>query len=100
MGRADGPSRGRDGNVHLGDLDRGQIMLVSHLPAMLPVAVGCALAFRIRDERRVLAEEAATVLADAWFARGHGGRGRTWFIFAAGLTSSQSGSSASERRPF
>ena len=27
--------------------------MVSHLPAMMPVAVGCALAFRIRDEKRV-----------------------------------------------
>ncbi len=25
--------------------------MVSHLPAMLPVATGCALAFRIREER-------------------------------------------------
>ena len=29
----------------------GLIAMVSHLPAMLPVAIGCALAFRIRDER-------------------------------------------------
>jgi TPP-dependent pyruvate/acetoin dehydrogenase alpha subunit len=49
----DGPSRGRDGNVHFRDLDRGQITIVSHLPAMLPVVVGCALAFRIRGEERV-----------------------------------------------
>ena len=53
LGRVDGPSRGRDGNVHLGDLERGTIAIVSHLPAMLPVAVGCALAFRIREEKRV-----------------------------------------------
>src|ERR1700686_2183322 len=37
LGRIDGPSRGRDGNIHFGDLDRGQITIVSHLPAMLPV---------------------------------------------------------------
>src|SRR5947207_5259857 len=37
LGRLDGPARGRDGNVHFGDLDRGQITIVSHLPAMLPV---------------------------------------------------------------
>jgi pyruvate dehydrogenase E1 component alpha subunit len=53
LGRIGGPLRGRDGNVHLADLDRGQIAIVSHLPAMLPVVVGCALAFRIRDEPRV-----------------------------------------------
>src|SRR5262245_19593361 len=38
MGRVDGPARGRDGNVHLGDSRLGLHMMVSHLPAMLPVA--------------------------------------------------------------
>jgi pyruvate dehydrogenase E1 component alpha subunit len=66
LGRADGPSRGRDGNVHLADLDRGQITIVSHLPAMLPVVVGCALAFRIRGENRV---------AVGWFGEGASARG-------------------------
>jgi pyruvate dehydrogenase E1 component alpha subunit len=53
MGRADGPARGRDGNVHMADFRLGLIAMVSHLPAMVPVAVGCALAFRIRGEPRV-----------------------------------------------
>jgi TPP-dependent pyruvate/acetoin dehydrogenase alpha subunit len=53
MGRDDGPARGKDGNVHMADSRLGLIAMVSHLPAMLPVAVGCALAFRIREERRV-----------------------------------------------
>jgi TPP-dependent pyruvate/acetoin dehydrogenase alpha subunit len=66
LGRADGPSRGRDGNIHLGDLDRGQITIVSQLPAMAPVAVGCALAFRIREVPRV---------AVAWFGDGSSARG-------------------------
>jgi TPP-dependent pyruvate/acetoin dehydrogenase alpha subunit len=68
LGRVDGPSRGRDGNIHLGDLDRGQITIVSHLPAMLPVAVGCALAFRIRGEERV---------AVGWFGEGASARSDT-----------------------
>ncbi len=51
MGRADGPTQGKDGNVHLADARLGLIAMVSHLPAMLPVAVGCALAFRIRGEQ-------------------------------------------------
>src|SRR5215813_5267328 len=68
MGRADGPSRGRDGNVHMGDARLGLIAMVSHLPAMLPVAVGCALAFRIREERRV---------AVGWFGEGSAQRGDT-----------------------
>jgi TPP-dependent pyruvate/acetoin dehydrogenase alpha subunit len=66
MGRADGPTRGRDGNVHMADSRLGTIAMVSHLPAMLPVAVGCALAFRIREERRV---------ALGWFGEGSAARG-------------------------
>jgi TPP-dependent pyruvate/acetoin dehydrogenase alpha subunit len=61
MGRADGPTHGRDGNVHMADHHLGLIAMVSHLPAMLPVAVGCSLAFRIREERRV---------AIGWFGEG------------------------------
>src|SRR5918996_1108918 len=53
MGRMDGPTKGKDGNVHMADDRLGLIAMVSHLPAMLPVAVGCALAFRIREEKRV-----------------------------------------------
>src|ERR1700681_3908369 len=53
MGRADGPTHGRDGNVHMADTQLGLIAMVIPLPAMIPVAVGCALAFRIREERRV-----------------------------------------------
>jgi len=68
MGRADGPTRGRDGNVHLADARLGMIAMVSHLPAMLPVATGAALAFRIRDERRV---------AVGWFGEGASARGDT-----------------------
>jgi pyruvate dehydrogenase E1 component alpha subunit len=66
MGRDDGPTRGRDGNVHIGDPALGLHPMVSHLPAMLPVAVGMALAFRIREERRV---------AVAWYGEGSAARG-------------------------
>jgi pyruvate dehydrogenase E1 component alpha subunit len=53
MGRTGGLAAGRDGNVHMGDFRLGLIAMVSHLPAMLPVAVGCALAFKLRGEPRV-----------------------------------------------
>src|SRR3954462_1210402 len=66
MGRADGPTHGKDGNVHMADQRLGLIAMVSHLPAMLPVAVGCALAFRIREEKRV---------AIGWFGEGAAARG-------------------------
>jgi TPP-dependent pyruvate/acetoin dehydrogenase alpha subunit len=68
MGRADGPTRGKDGNVHMADAKLGLIAMVSHLPAMLPVAVGAALAFRIREEKRV---------AVGWFGEGASARGDT-----------------------
>ncbi len=68
MGRRDGPTQGRDGNVHMADTRLGLIAMVSHLPAMLPVAVGAALAFRIREERRV---------AVTWFGEGASARGDT-----------------------
>jgi TPP-dependent pyruvate/acetoin dehydrogenase alpha subunit len=66
MGREDGPTKGKDGNVHMADSRLGLIAMVSHLPAMLPVAVGCALAFRIREEKRV---------AVGWFGEGASARG-------------------------
>ena len=68
MGKADGPTQGKDGNVHMADDRLGLIAMVSHLPAMLPVAVGCALAFKIRDESRV---------AVGWFGEGASARGDT-----------------------
>jgi pyruvate dehydrogenase E1 component alpha subunit len=66
MGKEDGPTKGKDGNVHMADSRLGLIAMVSHLPAMLPVAVGCALAFRIREEKRV---------AVGWFGEGASARG-------------------------
>ena len=66
MGRADGPTQGRDGNVHMADSNLGLLAMVSHLPAMLPVAVGMSLAFKIRGDRRV---------AVAWFGEGAAARG-------------------------
>jgi len=68
MARIDGLAHGRDGNVHMADDHLGLIAMVSHLPAMLPVAVGCALAFRIREEKRV---------SVGWFGEGSSSRGDT-----------------------
>ncbi|HEX3330827.1 MAG TPA: thiamine pyrophosphate-dependent dehydrogenase E1 component subunit alpha, partial [Gaiellales bacterium] len=66
MGRADGLAAGKDGNVHMADFRLGLIAMVSHLPALMPVAVGCALAFKIRREPRV----AVTWSGDGAMARG------------------------------
>jgi pyruvate dehydrogenase E1 component alpha subunit len=66
MGREDGPARGRDGNVHLALVEQNMIAMVSHLPAMMPVAVGLGLAFRIRNEPRV---------SVCWYGDGAAARG-------------------------
>jgi pyruvate dehydrogenase E1 component alpha subunit len=68
MGRVDGPTRGRDGNIHMAVPDLGLHPMVSHLPAMLPVATGMALAFKIRGDNRV---------ALGWFGEGAAARGDT-----------------------
>src|SRR5581483_595157 len=54
LGKRTGPTKGKDGNVHIGDLKRGIIGFVSHLADNYPVATGAALAFRLRGEPRVV----------------------------------------------
>ena len=53
LGKRTGPTKGKDGNVHMGDLKRGVFGFVSHLADNLPVAAGAALAFKMRGESRV-----------------------------------------------
>ena len=53
MGRANGPTRGRDGNMHCGDWEKKIVGMTSHLGANIPVAVGIALASKLRRENLV-----------------------------------------------
>jgi pyruvate dehydrogenase E1 component alpha subunit len=53
LGKRTGPTKGKDGNVHMGDLRRGVFGFVSHLADNLPLAAGAALAFKMRGESRV-----------------------------------------------
>lgn len=53
FGKSTSANGGRDSGLHIGDMSRGIVGMISVLPASLPVAVGIALAFRIRRERRV-----------------------------------------------
>lgn len=54
LGRVTGVTGGRDANMHgCGDLELNIIGFVSHLPQSLPVAVGAAMSFTYRNERRV-----------------------------------------------
>src|SRR5919202_2724438 len=66
MGRADGITRGRDGNVHFGDRTKGCVGMVSMLPDMMLIATGMAMAFKLRGEQRV---------ALSWFGDGSTSRG-------------------------
>jgi 2-oxoisovalerate dehydrogenase E1 component len=52
-GKAASPTRGRDGNSHFGVIDKGTLMVISPLPDAYAVAVGTAMAFDQRGERRV-----------------------------------------------
>ena len=54
LGRANSSNRGKDAGLHISSPERGvMVNMISNLPASLPVAVGIALAFKIRRELRV-----------------------------------------------
>lgn len=66
LGRIGGPSRGRDGNVHFGDIQRGDVAFISPMADGIPVAVGVALALKRQGMGRV---------AMNWFGDGAASRG-------------------------
>ena len=51
LGSRSGPMRGRDGNIHRGRPKHGQLAMISHLGAMIPVVVGSLLAKRMKGEK-------------------------------------------------
>src|SRR5258708_29577302 len=51
LGSVKGPMRGRDGNIHRGRPRDGQLAMISHLGAMVSVAVGALMAKRWRGEK-------------------------------------------------
>ena len=53
MGRVGGPTRGRDGGPHIGDIRRGIIAPVSPVGAWCPVACGAAMALKRRGKGNV-----------------------------------------------
>jgi pyruvate dehydrogenase E1 component alpha subunit len=53
LGRRDGPARGKDGNMHMGDLKLGLVSFVSMLADSVPIATGAAMAFKFRKEPRI-----------------------------------------------
>ncbi len=53
MAKGDSPTRGRELNIHFGDLVRGFVGQISHLGDMVPVMAGITLSFKMRGEDRV-----------------------------------------------
>ena len=66
LGRRAGPTRGKDGTIHFGDIRRHIIGFISPMADGIPVAAGAALAFKIRREPRI---------AVAYFGDGASSRG-------------------------
>ena len=53
MAKADGPTAGRELNLHFNDLGRGFLGQISHLGDMVPVMAGITLYFRQTRQQRV-----------------------------------------------
>jgi TPP-dependent pyruvate/acetoin dehydrogenase alpha subunit len=53
MGRVGGLTRGRDGNMHMGDMRLNIVAIISAMAASVPVAAGAALAFKYKGTRNV-----------------------------------------------
>ena len=54
MARGDSPTRGRELNIHFGDVvERNFVGQISHLGDMVPVMAGVTLSFRLRNQPRV-----------------------------------------------
>jgi TPP-dependent pyruvate/acetoin dehydrogenase alpha subunit len=66
LGRIGGLTRGRDGNVHFGDVRRGDIAFISPMADGIPVAAGVALGLRQQGADRV---------SMTWFGEGAASRG-------------------------
>jgi pyruvate dehydrogenase E1 component alpha subunit len=54
MGRVGGLTRGRDGNMHMGDLRLNIVAIISAMAACVPVAAGAALALRYKGTDNVV----------------------------------------------
>lgn len=51
LGSRLGPMKGRDGNIHRGDLSRGILPMISHLGAMVSTLAGVLMAKRMKGEK-------------------------------------------------
>jgi len=53
MGRVGGVTHGKDGNMHMGDLSRNLVAIISAMSACAPVATGAALALKYKGTNNV-----------------------------------------------
>jgi TPP-dependent pyruvate/acetoin dehydrogenase alpha subunit len=53
MGRIGGLTRGRDGNMHMGDMKLNIVAIISAMAASVPVAAGAALALKYKGTKNV-----------------------------------------------
>jgi pyruvate dehydrogenase E1 component alpha subunit len=53
MGRVGGLTRGKDGNMHMGDMRLRIVAIISAMAASVPVAAGAALALKYRRTRNI-----------------------------------------------
>ena len=53
LGKKTGPTQGKDGNSHFGDLKRNIFAPVSMLGVLIPVCAGAALAFKMKKQPNV-----------------------------------------------
>jgi pyruvate dehydrogenase E1 component alpha subunit len=53
MGRIGGLTRGRDGNMHMGDISLNIVSIISAMAASVPVAGGAALALKYKGTRNI-----------------------------------------------
>jgi len=53
FGKKTGVTGGKEGNIHIGDLNYGVFGFPSHLADNYPVGTGAALAFKMRGEKRI-----------------------------------------------
>ncbi|MCC6293905.1 MAG: thiamine pyrophosphate-dependent dehydrogenase E1 component subunit alpha [Bryobacterales bacterium] len=54
MGRVGGLTRGREGNMHMGDLKRRIVAIISAMAASVPVAAGTAMALKFQGSRQIV----------------------------------------------
>lgn len=54
MGRVGGLTRGRDANMHMGDLSKRIVAIISAMAASVPVATGAAMALKYQGSRNIV----------------------------------------------